>query len=218
MENATSTTVREQWDRLRLSYNEATEAAADALEVCNNNPNDADAIARLKAAARIEAKALTAVMEADAPSLFAAMWKLAQLRDGDNRFSDRIVAELKRLHAVNDDSAIFDAFHRRAAAFVTLAGLPDTDTTGGSTPEQAAQWSIIDVAEAEICTSVATTARGAELQLWTAATYQFETAEEEAPCYRADLAYFTAQGDRRDWKDQLLIAAIRSLRAIGGAA
>lgn len=117
-----------------------------------------------------------------------------------------------------DDAAILAAWDRRAAAFLAVRALPDDDTAGGETDEQSAQWSIIDVAEAEICTSVATSARGAELQLWTAATYQFDAAEDEAPCYRADLDYFTAQGDRRDWKDRLLIAAIRSLRAIGGAA
>lgn len=117
-----------------------------------------------------------------------------------------------------DDAAILAAWERRAAAFLAVRALPDDDTAGGETDEQSAQWSIIDAAEAEICSSVATTPRGAELQLWCAAVYQFDNAEEEAPCYRADLDYFAAQGDRLDWKDKLLIAALRSLRAIGGAA
>lgn len=114
-----------------------------------------------------------------------------------------------------DDAAIVAAFDRRAAAFAAVRALPDDPTTGGETDEQSAQWSIIDVAEAEICTSVATTPRGAELQLWTAAVYQFDAAEDEGPCYRADLDYFTAQGDRPDWKDRLLIATLRSLREQG---
>lgn len=117
-----------------------------------------------------------------------------------------------------DDAAIIAAFDRRAAAFAKLGGLPDPVTTGTGTDEQTGLWAIIDVAEAEICTSVATTARGAELQLWCAAVYQFDAAEDEGPCYRADLDHFTAQGDRRDWKDRLLIAAFRSLRAQGSAA
>ncbi|MBL9066493.1 MAG: hypothetical protein JNN10_09395 [Sphingopyxis sp.] len=112
-----------------------------------------------------------------------------------------------------DDAAIIAAFDRRAAAFAKLGGLPDPVTTGSGTDEQTALWSVIDVAEAEICTSIATTARGAELQLWTAATYLFDTAEDEGPCYRADLDHFTAQGDRRDWKDRLALSALRSLRA-----
>lgn len=118
----------------------------------------------------------------------------------------------------NDDAAIIAAFERRAAAFATLDGLPDPATTGAGSPEQEAQWAIIDAAEAEICTSIATTPRGAELQLWTAAVYQFDAAEDEGPCYRADLGHFTAQGDKLDWKDRLFIAALQSLRAMGGAA
>lgn len=112
-----------------------------------------------------------------------------------------------------DDAAILAAWDRRAAAFLAVRALPDDDTAGGETDEQAAQWAIIDAAEAEIVASVATTARGAEIQLWCAAVYQFDSAEDEAPCYRADLDYFTAQGDRRDWKDRLVLSALRSLRA-----
>lgn len=117
-----------------------------------------------------------------------------------------------------DDTAIIAAWDRRSAAFAELRGAPDPATTGTGTDEQNALWAIIDVAEAEISTSVASTARGAELQLWTAATYMFDSAEDEPPCYRADLDYFTEQADRRDWKDRLVIAALRSLRAQGGAA
>jgi hypothetical protein len=117
-----------------------------------------------------------------------------------------------------DDAAILAAWDRRTAAFLAVRALPDDPATGGETDEQSEQWAIIDAAEAEMVASVATTARGAEVQLWCAAVYQFDDAEDEAPCYRGDLDYFIAQGDRRDWKDRLLIAAIRSLRAMGGAA
>jgi len=119
---------------------------------------------------------------------------------------------------VKGDAPIIAAWDRRAAAFLAVRALPDDAATGGETDEQSAQWSIIDTAEAEIGASVATTPRGAELQLWCAAVYQFDAAEDEAPCYRADLDYFAAKGDRLDWKDKLLIAALRSLRAIGGVA
>lgn len=120
--------------------------------------------------------------------------------------------------STNGDTAIIAAFERRAAAFTTLDGLPDPATTGAGSPEQEAQWAIIDAAEAEICASVATTARGAELQLWTTAVYQFDAAEDEGPCFHANLDHFTAQGDKLDWKDRLFIAALQSLRAMGGGA
>lgn len=113
----------------------------------------------------------------------------------------------------NNDAAITAAWDRRAAAFLAVRALPDDPTTGGETDEQSEQWAIIDAAEAEIRSSVATTARGAEIQLWCAVVYQFDDAEDEAPCYRGDLDYFIAQGDKRDWKDRLLLAALRSLRA-----
>ena len=114
----------------------------------------------------------------------------------------------------NDDAAIIAAWDRRATAFATLQELPNNPRGEGETPERHAQWAIVDAVEAEICTSVATTARGAEIQLWCAAVYQFDDAEDEGPCYRADLDFFTAQGDRRDWKDRLVIAALGSLRAM----
>lgn len=120
--------------------------------------------------------------------------------------------------STNDDAAIIAAWDRRAAAFAALQELPDNPRGDGETPARHAQWDIIDVAEAEICTSVAATPRGAELQLWTAAAYQFDAAEDERPCYLGDLDHFTAQGDRRDWKDRLVIATLCSLRAQGCAA
>lgn len=113
-----------------------------------------------------------------------------------------------------DDAAMIAAWDRRATAFATLQELPENPRGDGETPERLAQWAIIDVAEAEICTGIATTARGAELQLWCAAVYQFDAAEDEGPCYLGDLGHFTARGDRLDWKDKLLIAALRSLRAM----
>lgn len=115
--------------------------------------------------------------------------------------------------STKDDAALIAAWDRRAAAFLAARELPDDPATGGNTDEQEAHWAIIDAAEAEMVASVATTPRGAEIQLWAAAVYQFDDAEDEAPCYRGDLDHFIAQGDKRDWKDRLLLAALRSLRA-----
>lgn len=127
--------------------------------------------------------------------------------------ADSISAPESATTLSTNDAAIIAAFERRAVAFAKLGGSPDPATTGSGTDEQTALWSVIDVAEAEICTGTATTARGAELQLWTAATYLFDSAEDEGPCYSADLDHFTAQGDRRDWKDRLVMSALRSLHA-----
>jgi hypothetical protein len=116
------------------------------------------------------------------------------------------------------DAAILAAWDRRAAAFEALRRLPIDAATGGSTPEQDEHWAIADAAEAEICAAVATTPRGAELQLWVAATYVFDTAEDEAPCYRADLDWLNTKFAGLDWTHKLMVATIRSLRAMGGEA
>src|SRR3546814_6875673 len=79
----------------------------------------------------------------------------------------------------NNDAAILAAWDRRAAAFAILQALPDNPRGDGETPERHAQWAIIDAAEAEIRSSVATTARGAEIQLWCAVVYQFDDARSE---------------------------------------
>jgi len=113
------------------------------------------------------------------------------------------------------DAAIIAAFDRRAAAFHAARALPCDPATGGETEAQSAYWATIDAAEEEIRATVATTPRGAELQLWIAATYALNAPEDEAPCYRTDLEYFEAQGDKRDWTDRLMIAALRSLREQG---
>lgn len=125
------------------------------------------------------------------------------------------IAPAKGALTSHDDAAIIAAFDRRAKALAILQELPDNPQGQGETPERLAQWAIVDAAEAEIFNAVAVTPRGAELQLWTAAAHMFDTAEDEAPCYRADLEYFEAQGDNRDWKDRLVIAALRSLREQG---
>jgi hypothetical protein len=119
----------------------------------------------------------------------------------------------------NDDAAIIAAWERREAAFVKARGLPDQPTRGAMTPEQAECWDIIDAAETEIFNAVACTPRGAELQLWTAAAYLLDSAlfdgfEDEQHYYRADLEHFVSQGEKRDWGDRLLIAALSSIRAM----
>ena len=113
------------------------------------------------------------------------------------------------------DAAIIAAFERRAAAFQAACALPCDPATGGETEAQSVWWAVIDAAEEEIRATVATTPRGAEIQLWIAAAYVLNSADDEEACYRADLDYFEAQGKSRDWTDRLIIAALRSLREQG---
>ena len=129
--------------------------------------------------------------------------------------SDSTTAPEGATTLTNPDAAIVAAFERRAAAFHAARALPCDPATGGETEAQSVYWATIDAAEEEIRATVATTPRGAELQLWLSATYVFNAAEDEAPCYRTDLEYFEAQGDKRDWTDRLMIAALRSLREQG---
>lgn len=115
----------------------------------------------------------------------------------------------------NPDAAILAAFERRAIAFEATRALPCDPVTGGESDEQSEQWAIIDAAEEEMRSTIATTPRGAELQIWLAATYVFDSDKDEPRCYTADLEYFEAQGNKRDWTDRLMIAALRSLREQG---
>lgn len=119
--------------------------------------------------------------------------------------------------STKDDAALIAAWDRRAAAFLAVRELPDEpEMDRGETPEQKAQWDIIDAAEKEIRSQVATTPRGVEIQLWTAATFLFDSNENEAPTFRADLDHFLAKGDGLDWSERLVLAALVSLRAMGG--
>ncbi len=227
MENATSASVREQWDGLRLSYSEATDTATAALDACNESPNDADAIARLKAAAKIEGNTYRAVMEADAPDLGAVLWKLEQLFTGNGLdelgcarphhrgFTDKIMADMARLNVAAKDTAILDAWGRRSIAYALY-------NAANHDPDNLEPLTVVDTAENDIRKAVATTPLRVEIPLWTALFHTdlaLKNADAEA-LNIMDLDHFMATEGDWDWKDRLILAAVNSLRAMraGGAA
>lgn len=107
------------------------------------------------------------------------------------------------------------AWQRRIAAFAIYDALPNSDTDGEPyTPEEAAQWAIIDSAEDVIRSTVAKTPEGVMIQLWTQLSHNVTDRKDEAATRRRDLAYFEAQGEMLDWTERLTIAAIRSLKAM----
>jgi hypothetical protein len=62
---------------------------------------------------------------------------------------------------------------------------------------------------------VAKTPRGAEIQLWATMLAFMSSPAEEAAIYRGDLDWLLANADKRDWSEQMALAALRSLVAMG---
>lgn len=118
----------------------------------------------------------------------------------------------------NNDAAIIAAWDRMIAAYATYDNLAEHTGEGAYSAEEQAQWDIIDAAELVIYNAVASTPRGAELQLWAAVNNTLTERDACAAALRQDLAWFDANGEGLDWTERNLISVLRSLRAIGGAA
>jgi hypothetical protein len=88
----------------------------------------------------------------------------------------------------------------------------------GYTPEEQAQWDVIDAAEEVIRSAVAQTPAGVEIQLWTALTLFMSTRAEDEATIRGDLETINEMDGKQDWNIRLLISALRSVRAMGGKA
>lgn len=118
--------------------------------------------------------------------------------------------------STNDDAAIIAAWERHKAAHAVYAALPFGDglPLGSYTPEEQEQWDVIDAAEAVIKDNVATTPAGIEIQLWVSLAHNLSDQVDEQAAHDRDLDYFLADEGRFDWTDRLVIAAIRSLRAM----
>lgn len=119
-----------------------------------------------------------------------------------------------------DDAAIIAAWERHKAAHGVYAKLPFGDglPVGSYTPAEQEQWDVIDAAEATIKDTIATTHEGVEIQLWVSLAHSLTARPDEQAARDRNLDYFLADEGRFDWTDRLVIAAIRSLRAMGGAA
>ncbi|MBL9066452.1 MAG: hypothetical protein JNN10_09185 [Sphingopyxis sp.] len=117
------------------------------------------------------------------------------------------------------DGAILEAWGRRSVASAIYASLPFSDCPNAAyTPEEKAQIDIMDAAENLICAATATTPQGVAIQLWTALAHVEQDREPEAAINIMDLDWFLLDETRFDWNVRLILAALKSLRAIGGAA
>jgi hypothetical protein len=123
--------------------------------------------------------------------------------------------------SVRDNSAdtlLEQAWADRCAAYERYNTLPHSeDPEISETPEEKAEWAIIDEAEAIIRSAVASTPHGAAIQLWTALQCCLSDRNDEAAILRRDLQSF-GDGERQEWHERLILSALRSLEAMGDAA
>lgn len=111
-------------------------------------------------------------------------------------------------------SPIMEAWQRRQAAYTLYNTLPYSENDSDYTPEEKEQWAIIDATEKVIRETVARTPAEVSVQLWTSLQHTFTNREEdEAACF-GDLAFFEARDEDLDWTVRLIIAALRSLKAM----
>jgi hypothetical protein len=117
------------------------------------------------------------------------------------------------------DAAILAAWERNKAARAIYDALPISDLPCGAyTPEEQALWDVMDETEEFIVSTTATTPAGVEAQLWIALGHQITLSNECAAALRGDMDWFDANGTEIDFVQRMTLAAIRSVRAIGGAA
>lgn len=111
------------------------------------------------------------------------------------------------------DSAILAAWERRVAAYNVING----GELRGSVCTAAPYWAIVDECGKLIHSTVAQTARGIEIQIWTALhnSSAYNKSEEQA-ILSMDLDYVSKHAENFDWDTRTMVAAIRSLRAMEG--
>lgn len=106
------------------------------------------------------------------------------------------------------DAVLEAAWQRRLAARAEY----DELAVNGDTPAEKRLWAIMDAAEETIRATVATTPRGAMIQLWVALDHSIMTRDEDNACRDGDLLFFVGEHDRKqDWNARLILAALRSL-------
>jgi hypothetical protein len=128
-------------------------------------------------------------------------------------------APISTIAPAKDDAEILAAWGRRSVACAIYSGLPFTECPSEVyTPEEQEQVNIMDAAEAAIHEATATTPQGAAIQLWTALAHIEQDRTAEAAINIMDLDWFLIDETRFDWNVRLILAALRSLRAMGGAA
>lgn len=165
---------------------------------------------------------LRKVFTTPAPDYAAVLRKIAiaAYEYGDeHNVLGALMTDMERLAAkrADADSEILAAWERRTAAYERYDVLPiSDDPTPGEpyTPEEAAEWAIIDEAEEAIAAAVATTPRGVAIQLWTALRHCVTSSAHEEAVHRRDLAALEADAEELDGQGNWLLAAIKSLQAM----
>lgn len=112
-----------------------------------------------------------------------------------------------------DDADILAAWQRMTEARAAIDALGDNDVDRDN-----ALWEAFGADEKVIQSATAATIPGAEIQLWCNMLHLVPAADDERAALRRDLDHFAATETSHDWTARLVFSAIRSLRAIGGAA
>lgn len=114
------------------------------------------------------------------------------------------------------DAVIEAAFARRQAAYATYNALPPDSgpAINGYGPGERELWDIIDEAEEIIRSHVATTPRGAMLQLWCAMYHSVSGREDDEAITRGDFGAIARLDGALDWNVRLMLAALRSLQSM----
>ena len=112
-----------------------------------------------------------------------------------------------------DDADIIAAWQRMGEARQAIDALADC-----ASEQDNALWAAFGRDEKQIQSAVASTLTGAEIQLWCNMLHLVTADDDERAALRRDLDHFAASEASHDWTVRLLFSAIRSLRAVGGAA
>lgn len=111
----------------------------------------------------------------------------------------------------SNDAEIIAAWQRMNETRQAIDALDDTD-------QDSDLWEAFGRDEHVIQGNTAATIAGAEIQIWCHLLHTVPSADDERAVLCRDVAYFVDREGEYDWTERLVISAIRSLRAIGGAA
>jgi len=108
------------------------------------------------------------------------------------------------------DASIVEAWDERLAAYMRI-------NAGAEGSAEREAWAVVDACEKVIEQTSATTPQGIEIQIWTALhNSSAYTRDEEAAILRRDIEWIDARPGQFDWDATMMVAAIRSIRMMGG--
>lgn len=111
------------------------------------------------------------------------------------------------------DATILAAWDRRVNAYAAYLALPE-ERYGFENPEEDRLWSIIDEAEETIRSTFATTPRGVMIQLWCGMYHSITRNDQDVALTAGDFAALEGADAHLDWNARLMLAALRSLKAM----